>query len=326
MSDVHHVVVTGAGGFVGGYVARWLAEKEHQVTAVVGRSGTSAAFPRIVNSVSGDLCDRELLPAAFDSVIHCAAEIPARCPDPQRLYETNVLAARVLFERALEADARSVVFMSSMSVYGRVAASTVHEALEPVEPDSYGRSKLDGEALLEEAVRDGLTSGLAIRLPGTVGRSSHDNFLSAARDRARRGESLQARNEHALFNNIVFVADLARFLEEWAGDPMRGYSVTNLAAAEPVSIREVFTLLFESLGLPERVTYTNEGKPPFLIDLHRAISLGYKPATVRQSIKSFVEDSIGSDSDPAATRARAELGARSREGCLSALPDVSGGA
>ncbi|MCM0018626.1 MAG: NAD-dependent epimerase/dehydratase family protein [Tagaea sp.] len=117
----------------------------------------------------------------FESVFHCAAEIPARCPDPDRLHAANASACTALFERALERRARCAVFLSSMSVYGAIGVARVTEDVEPAALDAYGRSKLDGEAALARAVERGLPSGLSLRLPGTVGRGSHDNFLSAAR-------------------------------------------------------------------------------------------------------------------------------------------------
>src|SRR5260221_292807 len=84
----------------------------------------------------------------------------------------SVEGARAVFHRAREAGGRAVVFTSSMSVYGRIDAPVVPEDLAPVDVDSYGRSKSEGERLLRAAVDEGLGSALSIRLPGTVGRGS----------------------------------------------------------------------------------------------------------------------------------------------------------
>ena len=271
-----HAVVTGAGGFVGGFVARWLADRGYQVTAHTRQKA--------------DLRDPGSLPARFDALIHCAAETPERCPEPARLYERNLDLARSAFEQALAAGARCVVFLSSMSAYGAISVAELREDTPPGELDPYGRAKRDSEALLEQCVARGLASGLSIRLPGTVGKGSHDNFLSVALGKVLRGEPVKGRNPEALFNNIVYVGDLAAFLESWIAKPRPGYAVTNVAAAEPLPMREVFELLYKHAGRAPGFTFEAGGKKPFLISLARARSLGYKPASVRASLEAFVRD------------------------------------
>lgn len=285
------VVVTGAAGFVGGYVAQSLAEQGFAVTAVSRRqpAGGSAAN---LEWLQGDLCARNVLPSRFDVLVHCAAEIPSRCPDPQVLYDANVRAAENVFTQAVAAGARSVIFTSSMSVYGTIEVSTVSEDTPARDPDHYGRAKREGENILEACTGRGLSSGLAIRLPGTVGRGSHHNFLSDALARVLGGDEVRINNPEAPFNNVVHVGDLARFLAQWIIEARTGYSVTNLAAREPITIRETVSLLFGCSGRRERVTIAAGGKQPFLISLDRAEALGYRPSTVRASVEAFVRDSM----------------------------------
>ena len=272
-----HAVVTGAGGFVGGFVARWLAGRGLEVTAHTRQKG--------------DLRTPGSLPRRFDALIHCAAETPERCPEPARLYERNMDLARSVFDQALAAGAQSVVFLSSMSAYGTVSVPEITEDTPPGELDPYGRAKRDSEALLQSCVQRGLSAALTIRLPGTVGKGSHDNFLSVALGRVLRGETVKGRNPDSLFNNIVYVGDLAVFLEAWIAKPKLGYAVTNLAATDSLPMREVLAAMFASAGLKENFIFEPGGKKPFLISLDRALALGYKPASVRGSIESFVRDS-----------------------------------
>jgi nucleoside-diphosphate-sugar epimerase len=285
-----HVVVTGAGGFVGGFVARWLAVREYEVTAVTRRPVQTGS--KRIHWLTADLREPAVLPRRIDALLHCAAETPEHCPDPDQLYRGNVDMARNVFEQALAAGARSVVFLSSMAVYGDVSVPVVTEDLLPNNPSPYGRAKRDSEVLLEACVRGGVYSGLVIRLPGTVGKGSHDNFLSTALARILRGETVQARNPDALFNNIVYVGHLAEFLGQWIVRPTAGYAATNLGATDPLPFREVFDLLFAYARKERKIIFAKEGKPPFLIALDQAISLGYNPSSVRISIEAFVRDNI----------------------------------
>jgi nucleoside-diphosphate-sugar epimerase len=282
----------GAGGFVGGFLARWLAAAGYEVTAITRGAAETAGATEHLTWRRSDLLSPDALPSRFDALLHIAAEIPARCPDPAVLYGNNMRAAENVFEGARRAGAEAVVFTSSMSVYGTIDVPVVTETTAFINPDPYGRAKRDAEVLLEDFVARGLYSGLSIRLPGTVGKGSHHNFLSSALAKVLAGDAVDANNPDALFNNIVYVGDLARFLGAWVAHPRENYAVTNLAATEPLSIREVVALLFETAGRPENIRVLEGGKKPFLISLDRAQELGYRPSTVRESVRQFVRDSL----------------------------------
>jgi nucleoside-diphosphate-sugar epimerase len=287
-----HVVVTGAAGFVGGRIAKALATRGFEVTAIARRPCEDATASSLTWRAA-DLTDRACLPASFDAMVHCAAELPSRTSDPDALYRLNATMARNVFDGARAAGARSIVFLSSMSVYGRISVPEVREDTPPDAPDAYGRAKRDAEDLLAGVIDGGLASGLSIRLPGTVGKGSHHNFLSDALTRVLAGETITAQNPEALFNNIVYVGDLAAFLTRWLAEPRPGYAVTNLAAEQPLSLREVIRTLFTLARRPERVKFVSTTRPAFLISVEQARALGYCPPTVWQSLNAFVRDCLG---------------------------------
>jgi nucleoside-diphosphate-sugar epimerase len=284
------VVVTGAGGCVGGVLARSLA-KRFEVIAIARRPPPNALGDGpLLDWRKADLLDSDALPERFDVLVHCAAELPARCPEPRQLYERNMALSQSLFPRAIAAGARSIINCSSMSVYGRIEVPVVSEELPPNNPDAYGRAKWDSERLLEALALKHELSALSIRLPGTVGKGSHHNFLSDALERILAGDEVRARNPDAAFNNIVYVGDLATFVEEWLCQDRLGSFVTNLAADEPLSIRDVLSFMFACAGRPQRLVFETSGTPTFLIAQDHARMLGYRAGTVRNSIASMVRD------------------------------------
>lgn len=288
-----HVVVTGAGGFAGHFIAHHLSERGFSVTAIARQipagTRTTLAWRQ------ADLRTPGALPERFDALIHCAAEIPARCGDPTALYRRNMDMAHNVFRSTREAGAQTAIFLSSMSVYGTISVPVVTEDTPSQSPDAYGRAKREAEDLLEAAVADGIPSALSIRLPGTVGRGSHNNFLSDALRRVLAAEPVVANNPDGLFNNIVYIGDLAAFLAEWLVHPRPGYAVTNLAAHEPLPIRDVISLLFTCSGRPEQVKFLAGGKASFLISLDRATALRYRADTVRSSVRAFVRDVLAEE-------------------------------
>ena len=240
-----------------------------------------------------DLADDVQLPGRYDALIHCAADIPGLCADPNTIIRSNVEGAARIFSAARLAGAGTVINLSSMSVYGTVSVPEVTEDTPQAAPDVYGQSKIEAERLLDDMCRAGdFESGISIRLPGTVGRGSHHNFLSGVMSRIVSNEQVEIRSPDAPFNNIVFVGDLARFMEQWIGEPLGGHSVTNLAAEMPLPIGEVVESMFVYADQKPRITVKPGGKSPFLISLETARSLGYVPATVQTSVEAFVNDCL----------------------------------
>jgi nucleoside-diphosphate-sugar epimerase len=291
------VVVTGAGGFVGERVALHLAAEGFAVAACY-RTHLPASL-RVTHGIEllqGDLARDLPLPAAFDAVVHCAADIPGLCPDPAQLTRSNVGGAERLLGAMRAAGARAIVNLSSMSVYGKIAVPVVTEDLRPEQPDPYGESKLATERMIAALCAETGLSALSIRLPGTVGRGSHHNFLSTVMGKILSGEPIRANNPEAPFNNIVYVGDLCVFIADWLSRALAGavagHAVTNLAAREPLAVRDVIGTLYRVSGKPPAVTFADEGKAPFLIDLTRALSLGYRAPTVRDSLESFARDCV----------------------------------
>lgn len=283
------ILISGAGGFIGRHLSMALARDRHDVVALVRRS-----WPAVLDRQKGllveraDLVQAERLPAGpFDAIIHCAAAIPATVPDETELVRVNVEGSRCLFEHAVHAGVGTIIFCSSMAIYGRVEDDAVDPDTAVREPNAYGRSKLECERLLADlsSAHSGLRA-LSIRLPGVVGPGSHDNFLSDTMACLAAGETIVVHNPDALFNNVVHIDDLVRFADILLGSLPRGHRAITIGAENPLLIRDVVGILETAAGRIDAVRYEYGGRP-FVISNERARSLGYRPATVRDSVERF---------------------------------------
>lgn len=297
--SVAHVLVTGAGGFVGSAASRAFLDAGLQVTALYRKSVPRRlpAHARL-GTVNTDLRECLGLPKAFDYLVHCAADVPATCPNPEELLHSNVEGTRRLLAEAERAGARVVVYMSSMAVYGSIAVPIVNERNATAAADPYGKSKLEGERLLREWVDRSGGAGVAIRLPGVVGAGGRNNFLCDSLQKILRDEAVKARNPDAPFNNVVHVDDLASFLTTAIGQAPQGSTVLTLGAREPLSIRDVLSRMYVRAARKERIDWGPGGGTPFLIVYDRALALGYQPATVADSVDRFVADVIAHGNSP----------------------------
>jgi nucleoside-diphosphate-sugar epimerase len=284
------VLISGAGGFIGGHLAFALASSGHEVVALLRRERPAAIEQHVrIRIAQADLAvAQQALPAGpFDALIHCAAAISSTTPDETELMRINREGSRRLFEHAVHSGAKVIVSCSSMAVYGAIDADLIEPDTPINMPSPYGRSKLAAEGELAQLSRArGSLRALSIRLPGVVGPGSHDNFLSDTMAVLAAGGTANVRNPDALFNNVVHIDDLAVFVETLLATLPSGHQVTTIAAADALRVSEVVGLLKTAAGPGSTIRYRQEGHS-FLISNEHAQALGYRPATVRDAVERF---------------------------------------
>ncbi len=241
--------MTGASGFVGGYVCRELAARGHSATALVRRAGSA---PGGVAEVVGDLTsDGADLAAAVavtepDCVIHLAAEIASQ-RDAERIRAVNVDGTRRLLDACHAAGSPKLVFASTVVTGDPRGALLDESSALPVET-TYGRSKQEGERLLRE-------SGL----PGVIVRPSHvygaggwyaQEFVARLRQPGR--FAVVGRGDN--WWDVVRVEDVATALCDAAERAPAG-ALYHVVDDEPISFYDFIALTAQALGVgpPRRI-------------------------------------------------------------------------
>jgi nucleoside-diphosphate-sugar epimerase len=121
-----HIIITGAGGFIGSELVSYFHTKTYAVTALVRQ------FPRVpisgVNYLMYDLSEQPPI-ACFskDSIlIHCAYHSKATIPD------VNISGAQRLIDAARKAGLKKIIFFSSLSAesHSKTYYSHQKQALE----------------------------------------------------------------------------------------------------------------------------------------------------------------------------------------------------
>lgn len=111
------ILVTGGGGFVGGYVIERLLARGHAVSSF-GRSPQPALAAQGVEVIQGDLGDAAVVRAAcvgVDAVFHVAAKAGV-WGDWQGFYQANVIGTRNVVAACREAGVGRLVYTSTPSV------------------------------------------------------------------------------------------------------------------------------------------------------------------------------------------------------------------
>ena len=148
-------LVTGAAGFTGGHLARWLAAGQTDVRALVRDTARAAGLDvDRISVVQGDLKDRSSLMRAMTGVdvVYNVAALYRTAGLPKADYHAvNAAAVRTIVEVAREQGVRRVVQCSTVGVHGDIDHPPANEDA-PLRPgDVYQETKLEGERLGRDA-------------------------------------------------------------------------------------------------------------------------------------------------------------------------------
>ena len=157
------VLVTGASGFIGGHVARVLAERGERVRILIRPTSDQRGIADLeAERVTGDLRDPDSLSRAVarcESVYHVAADYRLWAREPDELYRANVDGTRNLLEAARREGVRRVVYTSTVGCIGMRGDGTLGDEDSPVSLEemtgAYKRSKFQAEEVALEYARSG---------------------------------------------------------------------------------------------------------------------------------------------------------------------------
>jgi nucleoside-diphosphate-sugar epimerase len=159
-------LVTGASGFLGGYLLECLPED----AITVGRGNK--------NRIKCDLSQGEPnIPVGVGSVVH-AAGLAHTASSASEFYSNNVIATKNLLS-ALSKSKSSIqrfIFISSVSVYGLEEGINIDEETPTIPKTPYGLTKLIAELMITNWAAKNNVDLVILRLPLLVGNEPPGNL------------------------------------------------------------------------------------------------------------------------------------------------------
>lgn len=300
-----NILVTGGAGYIGSVVVEELLKNEHAVTVLDNLSkGHREMVDERAAFVEGDLHDRAIVETTLhekgvEAVIHMAASslVGESVQFPEKYYDNNVVAGKVLLDGMRTCGVRKIVFSSTAAVYGEPEKQPIEESdkLQPTNP--YGETKLEFERELERFRIAGALNYTSLRYFNAAGASLrcgelHDPethliplVLQAAQGRLDSvqvyGDDYPTRDGTCV-RDYIHVVDLAR-AHVLALDILDSRSeIYNLGCGgDGYTVREVIDKAREITGqvIPEEMGARRAGDPAVLIASSDKIKreLGWEP-------------------------------------------------
>lgn len=153
------VLVTGATGFVGSHLALTLADRGYRVRALVRNLAKSKHLKDAgIEIIHGDIVNTKAVNKSMEgvhTVYHIAALYRSARHADLTYRKTNIEGTRNVVKASQEFNIKRLVHCSTIGVHGDVQAIPADED-EPFNPgDIYQTSKLEGELLVQDAIKKG---------------------------------------------------------------------------------------------------------------------------------------------------------------------------
>lgn len=285
------ILITGAGGFVGGYIARYLQENGYDVTGVVHHSMGKQDFPVYVADLAHSLDVEE----HFDVIVHAAGERPLRRgehhaykhQDVQSFKQNNIDSMSNVLAFAERKKVKRIIYLSSIGIYGEFHKTIIDEQADIINPDTYGVTKYVAECLLRDKKS---IDKIILRMPGIVGPSAQDVWFTNVIEKMKRNEDITIFSPDFQTKNFVWLDDLAKFVDKLIQTKQWKYDVLNLACKQSASVREIVTEMKRVTGSLSAIIVDNSMRQPFCLDNSRALAMGYEGISPLDIVRKFVSE------------------------------------
>jgi UDP-glucose 4-epimerase len=255
------ILVTGGAGFVGSHLVEQLVGAGERVTVLDnltrGRRAWlhSGAELREVDIRDADGVRGAVADVASEVVVHLAAMhfIPAIEGAPDVAWDVNVNGTRSLIEALEQRPPKLLLFASTAAVYPD-RRGAIDESCPPAPLDLYGKTKLEGERLLEEFANRSGTRCVVARIFNIIGkRETNPHVVPELVSQLRRGESRVRLGNLESRRDYTNVTDVAAALHLLLSTPHDGSAIFNVGSGHSVSVGELVSLCEQVLDRPIEV-------------------------------------------------------------------------
>lgn len=287
------IVITGASGFVGKDLLRFLDEELYEITVISrDKKKLENKFSKSVQVVEADLLNVTSLKSAFenkDVLINLAAEVR----NHDMLEKTNVQGTKNCIEALQNSAIKKVIHLSSVGVVGKPYSDNlriIDENCDTTPQNEYERTKLISEELFVKSAESNLFDLLVLRPTNVFGEKHPFNALLNLMQTLQKESILVFTNEAKV--NYVYVSDLSQVIVSSLEKKIENgiYNVGNA-----MDLKDFYSIIAEALELKARIIKV----PSFLVKFVSKLGISKLQSISNQTVysdeklKKFISYSFG---------------------------------
>ncbi|KIM05711.1 MAG: oxidoreductase [Sulfurovum sp. AS07-7] len=286
-----NILVTGGAGYVGTLLVQELISLGYKVTVVDTMwFGDYLQDCNNLRKIKTNILDIDNIPMeGVDTIFHLAniANDPTGDLDSKLTWEVNVLASKLLVEKAIKFGVKQFIYASSGSVYGIKEEEQVAEDLDLVPISDYNKTKMISERVLL-SYQDQIKI-VSIR-PATVCGYSPRMRLDVSVNML----TVQALTKHEItvFGGMqvrpnIHIKDMVQTYIHFLDNPQ----LTGIynAGFENISIMDIARLIAEKIDTKITVTESNDPRS-YRLNSDKLLKTGFNPRyNVKYAINEIIE-------------------------------------
>ena len=296
-------LVTGGAGFIGSHLCDSLVKHDWQITILDNFSAGSrdnlrhllTQRPEEVKLLEGDCTNPAHVKKALsgvETVFHFAAnpEVRLELNDPQTCFKQNVHATHVLLQQIKDnRKIRTIIFLSTSSVYGEAETMPTPESYGPWKPISpYGASKLASEALISAYAYTYNKKAITLRLANIIGpRSQHGVIHDFVQKLRKNPKQLEILGDGTQNKSYLYIDDCVKAIETAYKTAQNQVEIYNVGSEDQTTVIKIANIVAEEMSL-ENVKFKCTGGVDggrgwkgdvknMLLDTAKLKSKGWKP-------------------------------------------------
>ena len=252
----HKVLITGVAGFIGSKIAYRFIEEGYQVVGVDDLSGGKIDnIPREVDFIQGDLAAKKTfnnIPGDCSRVLHLAGQSSGEISfdDPVLDLQKNAISTLNLIDYGIKNSINSILYASSMSVYGSVDDKPVKE-IDNTQPLScYGVGKLAGEGYLK--IYQKQLPFVSLRMfnvygPGQDMDNLRQGMVSIYLAQALKNHKIDVKGSANRFRDFIFIDDVVEAWFRLSNEPKAYGQTLNLATGRRTTVYDLLEKICQSV-------------------------------------------------------------------------------
>jgi nucleoside-diphosphate-sugar epimerase len=288
-----NILVTGASGFIGRHVVRFLLNKNQRVVGI-GRRKFEAdrkGFTFIQNDIL-DISLRELLKDyQIDNIVHLAAVQPKGNHSFEDFARVNIFTTERLMKECK--SVKRFIYTSSMNIYGKPTELPVRE-VSPVSLngyDYYSLSKYIAERIIDDNY-SGNGVFITLRLASVFGVGHDDGIAYTLYSALRKNEDLELYSEGKTIKEMIHVHDVVQIIGRCLALDEEGNHKVNVGYGEKITLMEIAEFMKNKIASQSKIILLQKKSNRnydfyYSIDVLRKV-IGYNPPQFLEGLSDYI--------------------------------------